>query len=170
MALQGLEAKVLRLSEFFSRVPFPQTEEPTDWYSYLASFKGELGNIYNDVSLLATMMAKEFLQACFELPDFDAAAKPQGAAGLDVDVRTQQGSRVIAEIKTTSPYGSGDLGAQQGETFRKDAGKLTRTPAEHRFFFVTERSTFDVLKKPKYREMFAGIRVVLLPSGEELRS
>ena len=99
---------------------------------------------------------------------FDAAEKAQGAPGLDIDETTSKHQRVIAEIKTTHPYKEDDLGAQQIDSFKKDAAKLKAERAEHKFFFVTDRATFEVMKKRRYRDLFEGIRVVLLPSGEEI--
>jgi hypothetical protein len=103
-----------------------------------------------------------------DLLPFDAAEKAQGAPGLDIDVRTTSVARVIAEIKTTHPYKENDLGSQQDNTFRKDANKLRDQSAEQKFFFVTDRNTFEVMRKAKYRELFRGVRIVLLPCGEEI--
>jgi hypothetical protein len=120
------------------------------------------------VSFFATLLARAYLHAHLDIRPFDAAAKAQGAPGLDIDELTKGGERIIAEIKTTHPYLRDDLGAQQKTTFSKDATKLRKENAQHKFFFLTDKDTFAVMKKLKYRALFQGVRVVLLPSGEEL--
>ena len=65
-------------------------------------------------------MAKQYLNTNYGIDDFDAAEKPQGAPGLDIDIKTRSGQRIIAEIKTIYPYQSDDFGAQQKNSFKKD--------------------------------------------------
>jgi hypothetical protein len=77
----------------------------------LSGIKEIVGNASNDLSLVATLMAKEHLYRMLPMQPFDAALKPQGASGLDIDECTVDGERVVAEIKTTSPYRPNDLGA-----------------------------------------------------------
>jgi hypothetical protein len=167
-AIQELRRRLIRLASYLATKCPPQSDCPVEWYGFLAGLKDELGNLNNGVSLIATLLAKDYLVSRLSLAPFDAAAKAQGASGLDIDERTREGARVIAEIKTTHPYKADDLGAQQASSFKKDASKLRNTKAEHKFFFVTDSTTFEVMKKPKYRSMFDGIRVVLLPSGAEV--
>jgi hypothetical protein len=45
--------------------------------------------------------------------------------------------------------------------------KLTHVEAKYKFLMVTEKSTFEILKKPKYCSQISGIRIVLLTKGEE---
>jgi len=45
-----------------------------------------------------------FFAARHSIPSFDAAGKPQGAPGLDIDIHTTDGQHIIWEIKTTVPY------------------------------------------------------------------
>ena len=167
-AVGECRSRVRRLSAFFAANAPPESDEPQDWLAYLARFKDELGNVNNDLGLFATLVAEDYLVRVMDVRPFDAAAKPQGAPGLDIDERTKSGDRVIAEIKTTHPYTQGDLGAQQASTFEKDPKKLAREAAPHKFFFLTDAATFAVMRKPKYRNMFKGVRIVLLPSGEEI--
>src|SRR5215217_2277489 len=90
-----------------------------EWYGYLEAMKIITGNASNDMSFVAGLMAKDYLVRKLPMRSFDVAAKAQGAPGLDIDERTLHGKRVVAEIKTTSPYGAYDLGAQQQSTFKK---------------------------------------------------
>jgi CobQ-like glutamine amidotransferase family enzyme len=128
------------------------------------------GNLANDGSLIACVLARQFLQRRFEIPAFDAAAKPQGAPGLDVDVLTSSQKRIIGEIKTTVPHERNrrDLGANQKATFIKDFEKLEGKEAQHKFFFVTNPLTHEVVSE-RYGNRFrdGNIEFVLLGGGEE---
>lgn len=164
---ESIVERVQRMREFLSEHQTPQLGDSRDWYSFLAAFKAIQGNLNNDISFVATFMTKEFLCQRFDIHSFDAAGKAQGAPGLDIDVRTEDGLRVIAEIKTTYPYRSDDLGAQQKASFRRDFGKLNSTDADEKFFFVTEQRTFDLMRREKYKSQVPGVHIVLLITGEE---
>ncbi len=123
------------------------------------------GNASNGMSFVAALMAKDYLYRVLPMQSFDAAAKAQGAPGLNIDERTVDGSRVIGEIKTTTPYMGNDLGAQQKVTFKKDFEKLNNTQADYKFFFVTDPMTFRIVKH-KYLSQLPGVSIVLLTTGE----
>lgn len=167
-AISNLRNLITCLSSFFLQNKPPSSDNPADWFEYLAQFKDELGNFDNQVSFVATLLAKSFLLANFDLITFDAAEKAQGAPGLDIDTKTKNGQRIIAEIKTTHPYKKDDLGANQVANFKKDAEKLHQGSADFKFFFVTDSLTFEVMKKAKYRSLFSNITIVYLPSGEKI--
>lgn len=167
-AISQTRHRIRRLAEFFMNNSPPDNDIADEWFYYLAKFKDELGNFNNDISFFAILMAETYLINTLNILPFDSAAKAQGASGLDIDELARNGSRIIGEIKTTHPYKMNDLGAQQSATFKKDAEKLRRENAEHKFFFVTDTATFDIMKKPKYRQMFTGIKIVLLPFGAEI--
>lgn len=80
------------------------------------------------------------------------------------------GSRIVGEIKTTTPYNGPDLGAQQKATFEKDFAKLAAVQADYKFMFVTETAAFDVLRRPSYTAKLKGVTVVQLTSGEEFEA
>ena len=120
----------------------------------------------NDLGFFATLMAKQFLSRRHYV-EFDAAAKAQGAPGLDIDTQTRDGRRVIAEIKTTVPYLGTDFGAQQATSIKKDIVKLNSASADYKYFFVTDASAFKALKAKRYLVSTVGIRIVLLTTGEE---
>lgn len=136
------------------------------WYKHIVGLKRIMGNLNNDVSFVACLMVKEFLTQRHQFSSFDIAAKSQSAPGLDIDERTDGGERVIAEIKTTIPYGQTDLGAQQKNMFFKDFEKLAINDATHKYFFVTERESFEIVKK-HYLNDLKGVTVVLLPHALE---
>ncbi|WP_407311744.1 hypothetical protein [Desulfosporosinus sp. SB140] len=106
-------------------------------------------------------MAKDFLCKKHSFKRFDVAKKPQSAPGLDIDELTLEGERVIAEIKTTIPYGKTDLGSQQKEMFKKDFEKLHKNEANYKYFFVTEPRTYEIVNE-RYLPKLKGVNVVLL--------
>src|SRR5205823_6197071 len=99
----------------------------------------------------------------FDLGELDISAKPQGAAGLDLDFYTSEGKRVIGEIKTTVPYSGakGNLGENQNTSINGDFAKLNRTVADHKFFFATDRATYELVTN-KYAGESPDIEIVLL--------
>jgi len=117
-----------------------------NWYQYLTRIKKILGNFDNDISFVACLMAKEFLMKKHPISELDVSLKPQSAPGFDIDVTTDMGERIIAEIKTTIPYGKVDFGAQQRKTFLNDIKKLTKASSKYKYFFVTEKDTFEIVK------------------------
>lgn len=165
--VDDIKHRLDRVRAHLTKNEFPALDDVSAWFSYLAVLKSIQGNFNNDVSFLATLMAKKYLEQKFGLQHFDAAQKPQGAPGLDIDVYLPNGQRIIAEIKTTTPFKSNDLGAQQKAMFTKDFNKLADTDADVKIFFLTERVTFELMKKPKYSSQLVGVVIVLLPDGEE---
>lgn len=79
------------------------SDDPTAWLDYLTGIKNLLGNISNDLGFVATILVKHYLAERFAITDFDAAAKAQGAAGVDIEARTAGGQTIIGELKTTKP-------------------------------------------------------------------
>jgi hypothetical protein len=123
--LAALRARIEAVARFFDQRPLPPADTAAkDRYAYLSDLKAILGNASNALSFVATSMAKEYLCQTLPMRPFDVGLKPEGAPGLDIDELTLDGGRVIAEIKTTSPYYANDLGAQQKATFEKDLSKL----------------------------------------------
>lgn len=142
------------------------SEDAARRYKFLSLLHQTQGNLSNALHFVATRLAKRYLAARFQV-QFDAAEKPQGAPGIDIDLTTSEGQRIIAEIKTTLPLQLTEFGAKQAESFKKDFAKLTSVKAEHKFLFVTEEPTFSVLKKPKYTAFVPGVKIVQLLTGEE---
>lgn len=132
-------------------------------FELLKRVKDALGNSNNDVSFVATLLAKAYLAERHSGCVFDAAAKSQSAPGLDIDVVVGN-QRIVGEIKTTYPYNESDFGAAQLDSFRSDFAKLAKAKARAKYLFVTEPETFDVLSK-KYRQELRGVTVVSLLDG-----
>jgi len=94
------------------------------WLTALAALKAIAGNTSNDVSFVACLLAKAFLLQRYSVTTFDVAEKAQGAQGLDIDIMTRDGQRIVAQVKTTTPYKPHDFGAQQWHTIKRDFQKL----------------------------------------------
>ncbi|PJF21168.1 MAG: hypothetical protein CUN56_12465 [Phototrophicales bacterium] len=152
---------ITELKQFLSENPVPTEDDPLVWFTYIAHIRSIQGNSSNDQSFLATFLAKQYLMRRFNALNFDAAEKAQGAPGLDIDEVTQDGKRIIGEIKTTVPYGKHDLGSAQRDSFRKDFNKLNAADADYKFFFVTHQRTFEIVKQ-RYATEIPDVEVILL--------
>lgn len=163
--LLNIYRKIKRLRNFLiSNELDSKSTNPDYWYQYLTGIKQILGNFDNDISFVACLMAKEFLMKMHCLDVLDVSLKPQSAPGFDIDVTTIKGERIIAEIKTIIPYGKTDLGAQQKKMFLKDIEKLVKEDSKYKYLFVTEKETFEIVKK-RYIKYMGCITLVLLPQG-----
>jgi hypothetical protein len=152
---------VVTLYNYLSSNAAPIDDDPAAWFEFIAQIRAIQGNISNDQSFLSTLLAKAYLMRRFNLAEFDAAEKAQGTPGLDIDVSTEIGERIVGEIKTTIPYGMRDLGAQQKRTFREDFAKLNAAEARYKFFFVTSRKTFEIVQQ-RYAAEIPEVEIVLL--------
>src|SRR3972149_3953272 len=85
------------------------SSDPKELLNHLLEVKRILGNLNNSVSFMACLLAKDYLSLAHSGFEFDAAKKPQGANGLDIDEKFDK-KRVVAEIKTTNPYQKNDFG------------------------------------------------------------
>lgn len=162
--LESIRQHITTLHDCLNKTPTPiTTDDPAAWFEFVGQIRAIQGNTSNDFSFLACLLAKGYLSKRFEISDFDAAAKPQGAPGLDVDIITADGKRVIAEIKTTVPYSGtkNDLGAQQKANFKNDFNKLNKAQADYKFFFVTDLKTYNIVQQ-RYFKLIPGVEIVLL--------
>jgi hypothetical protein len=162
---EDIARRIDRIRQLLTDKTLGAPDSPTLWYEFLSELRDIQGNSSNDLSFVATLLAKRYLSQHFQI-SFCAAEKPQGAPGIDIDCRTPAGERIVGEIKTTKPYQATDFGAQQAAMFNKDFAKLSAAEAQHKFLFVTEPRAFEVLKKSKYSKLMPGVRVVLLKTGE----
>jgi hypothetical protein len=161
-SIVAIADNVERLRQFFQDVEAPSTENPPEeWLRYLVAMKRTMGNTSNWLSFVACLLAKNYLHACLQMTEFDVSLKPQGAPGLDIDAMTVMGERVVAEIKTTIPYNHSRLGAAQRSSFQADFDKLSSAVAEHKFLFVTDKSTYHAVEHA-FASRLNGIRLVSL--------
>ena len=162
-ALEAIREKFTALCRYLAESTQPPNEDLDEWFEFIAGFNRLQGNLSIDQSFVATLLAKRYLLDRFPISSFDAADKSQGAPGLDIDIVTDEGQRIISEIKTTVPYAieHNDLGAHQKESFGNDFKKLNREEADHKFFFVTDRDTYDIVRA-RYATQIPGVEIVLL--------
>lgn len=158
--------RVSRMRKFLDKNFLAQPPEPTAWNAFFSELRKIQGNPNNDGSFVATLLAKRYLCSKFKV-DFDAAEKAQGAPGMDIDITTSKGCRIVAEIKTTVPYLGLDFGAQQASSFKRDFKKLVTAKASYKFLFVTDSGAFSALKKEKYTKLMHGVRIVNLTTSDE---
>jgi hypothetical protein len=161
----SIRAKDIALREFLSTRSFERSYNPSQWLDYLCGIKNALGNINNVVSFVATILIKEFLERRFAIRDFDAASKAQGASGLDIEAKSQDGKVIIGELKTTKPYQPG-FGAAQRLSILKDLRRLASTAADHRFMFVIDADAFQALQGKTLASQAAGVEIVDLVTGK----
>ena len=166
--LTKIARQIRGLRDFLNNSQLPHdASRLNDWYSFLESAKAILGNFNNDVSFVATLLAKVYLVGKHPGLEFNAAAKSQSAPGLDIDVSTRDGKRVIGEVKTVDPYQLKDFGAQQLSSLKKDFAKLSTASADQKYLFLTEIRAFELVKA-KYQKSLAGVTVVCLADGKKL--
>ena len=164
--MQNIERRLKEMHTHLSQET-PSLEDSAAWFTYLAELKAIQGNSSNHLSFIGILLAKQYLAECYGLTDFDAAEKPQGAPGIDIDVQLPDGRHLVAELKTTNPYKENDFGAMQRKMIKKDFVKLSGAKADIKLFLVTDPDTFLFMQKNKYRYMVQSITVVLLPTGEK---
>ena len=162
--LHKLAKRLIRLRDFLDSLDVKDDVAIDQWFEWLAQIKEIQGNSNNDISFTACLMAKAYLVKEFgEINGFDVSAKPQGAPGLDIEVQTQKGQRIIGEMKTTVHYSGArnDLGAQQKQALMTDFSKLNTITADYKFFFVTDSATYNIVKR-KYPSQIPGVQVIQL--------
>jgi len=164
---QLIREKIAGLQQYLSGKKLPGTRYTRKWYDFLSAIKAIQGNLNNDISFIATLLAKEYLTKHFKIDVFDAAEKPQGAPGLDIDILNKRGERIVAEIKTTIPYNGNDFGAQQKKMIEKDLMKLRCAEAKYKFMFVIVDETFTILCRAGYKSKTTGIHIVQLLTGQK---
>jgi hypothetical protein len=135
----------------------------TQWLSYLIGIKDSLGNINNEVSFVATVLIKHYLEQRFAVTDFDPGSKAQGAPGIDIEARTADGKVIIGELKTTKPYQPG-FGAAQRTSILKDLKRLAKSKADYRFMFVVDSDAYKALSHSSFASQAPGVEVIDLVS------
>jgi hypothetical protein len=163
-ACEAIQAKDRALREFLAGNALSTAPDAAQWIPYLSGIKQALGNLNNDLSFIATLLVKKYLQQRFAITDFDAGAKAQGASGIDVQAMTANGKSIAGEIKTTRPYQPG-FGAAQRTTILKDLARLATTKADNRFMFVIDPGAFQALCEKGLASRAPGVEIVDLVTG-----
>ncbi len=131
------------------------------WFDIYEKIKDIVGNYHTDLSFLSCQLAKSFLMARHNIPDYEITIQSQTKSGLDIDIVSYEGERIIAEIKNTCAVKSNDLGAQQKISFYSDWEKLNKSKAHFKYFFLTDNKTYQVVQS-KYKKQCLGFCVILL--------
>jgi hypothetical protein len=71
-----IAGRVSRMREFLGQNALKEPPESTDWYTFLSALRHIQGNLSNDVSFIATLLAKRYLYSMFSV-NFDAAETPR---------------------------------------------------------------------------------------------
>ena len=163
--LLNIANKIQRIRDFLSKHSL--STEGCDlirWYDFLAQVKDLFGNFNNDLSFMATLLIKPYPGIAF-----DAASKSQSAPGLDIDILTPDGKRIVGEVKTVYPYNETDFGSAQRESFFQDFAKLAKAQADRKYLFLAEPRAFEVVQA-KYRDGLGSVTVVSLTEGKEFKA
>lgn len=163
--LEKIADKDVALRVFLQRHSVTEDASLEGRFEYLTNLKELIGNFHNDISFLATLMAKCFLEQKFGPINLDAGEKPQGAPGPDIGIELPDGRFVHCEIKTTKPYQPG-FGAQHKAMIKKDLIKLTDSKSDLKFMMVTDQNAYETLIGPSYSNLAKGIVIVNLLDGE----
>lgn len=127
------------------------------------NFKEKISNYNNDMAYISCLMAKKWLikKIGSEIKDvLDVSEKSQSARGFDIEIEKYD---IIGEIKNTVPCTKNkDFGAQQIKSIENDLNKLRNGKADHKFFFVTNPRSYEILNSEKYKDKIKGIELVLL--------
>jgi hypothetical protein len=169
-AIKDVHARIDALGRLLSeRSSLPDQADLDAWLAHLAAVKRTLGHLSNDLSAVACVRARRELTIRHGVAPYDAAAKPQGANGLDIDVVSSDGSRIVGEVKTTTPVSPSHLGAQQRVQLRKDLRRLNAEDAGHRYLFVTDALTARLVCTSLAHEL-GHVEVVFLGALEPVSS
>ncbi|MGA2491467.1 MAG: hypothetical protein ABSF67_00800 [Roseiarcus sp.] len=131
----AIKQKDSRLRALFHERRLSNVVDPLDWLGYLSAAKAVLGNLSNGIAFVATLLVKRYLATRIGIANFVAAAKPLGAARINIDAHTSDGETIAGELRTTTPYQPG-FGAQHRAMMIKDITRLDSSRARHRFMFV----------------------------------
>lgn len=165
--IETIKLKDERLRDFISNHHLPKEDSEALYFNYLSGLKSIIGNFHNDISFIASLLAKRFLQDRFDRLQWDAAEKAQGAPGLDIDINWQS-ARIIGEIKTTIPYQKG-FGSSQKTAIKKDLDKLQNHDADFKFMMVTSEEAYQTLRQSPFNTMLDKVEVVNLVSGDSFK-
>ena len=158
---QTILAKDAALRLYLERNSILSSGDAAHWLHYLATLKNLLGNFNNDVAFVATLLVKAYLAERFKVTNFDAAGKPQGASGIDIEAISADGKIIVGELKTTRPY-QPNFGAAQRANILKDLVRLANSTADHRFMFVIDDDAFRALCTKGFATRAPGVEVVEL--------
>ena len=126
----------------------------------LITIKDSLGNLGSIINFLTLQKGKDFLEKKFNQNLPDILLKDINSPGWKINCILNNGKRIIAEAKTTTPTGS-SFGSKQREEILKVLTKLKSVEAEYKYLFVTNEDTARILHI-EYSMELVGINVELI--------
>lgn len=124
------------------------------------SVKDTLGNLGSVINFLTLQKAKIFLEKKFNQRVPDVLLKDVNTPGIKIDFILNNGKRIIAEAKTTTPT-SKTFGSHQKDEITKVLNKLKSIDADYKYLFVTNTETANILHI-QYSMDLVGITVEVL--------
>ena len=122
--------------------------------------KDLLGNLGSVINFLTLQKAKLFLEKKFNQNIPDILLKDVNTPGMKINFSLNNGKRVIAEAKTTTPIGQ-TFGSKQREEISKVLDKLICSEADYKYLFVTNEDTARILHI-EYSKELVGVTVELI--------
>lgn len=132
----------------------------SDMIEDFITVKDLLGNLGSIINFLALQKAKLFLEKNFnqELPG--VLLKDINTPGWKINCILNDGKRIVAEAKTTTPTGR-SFGSKQREEISKVLDKLKSADADYKYLFVTNEETARILHI-EYSMELVGITVEII--------
>ncbi|MEK5420675.1 hypothetical protein MKZ08_01200 [Viridibacillus sp. FSL R5-0477] len=163
---QRMTAKMDLIQTFFVHNSHRRfaAEELQEQFDVVRSWKRMLGNIEQDMNLLASQLVIEFLIGKYDIPSFSADKTQQDSSTFTYDETTTEGNRILATLRTVIPALPNDFGPHQKGGMLHDFRTLNSKQAYAKYFFVTEVLTFKIVQQ-KYAQQLSGISLVLLPQA-----
>lgn len=132
----------------------------SDMIEDFITVKDLLGNLGSIINFLALQKAKLFLEKNFnqELPG--VLLKDINTPGWKINCILNDGKRIVAEAKTTTPTGR-SFGSKQREEISKVLDKLKSADVDYKYLFVTNEETARILHI-EYSMELVGITVEII--------
>ncbi len=146
LRLQNIAKKLIDLNSLFRNKKEGDFKDLKSIYKFILLLKSKLGNFHNDITFMAGLMAKKYIYEKYGC-NFDHSLKADSAAGMDIDLKTKDGKRLIAEIKTTVPCSEKSFGSKQKAELNKDINRLTKESADIKILFLNDLESHKLLLK-----------------------
>ena len=132
----------------------------SDMIEDFITVKDSFGNLGSIINFLTLQKAKLFLEKKFnqELPG--VLLKDINTPGWKINCILNDGKRIVAEAKTTTPTGR-SFGSKQREEISKVLDKLKSVDAGYKYLFVTNEDTARILHI-EYSMELVGITVEII--------
>ena len=104
--IQQTRQRIMRLGAFFAENPLPEADTAAQWFVYVrAIFKEELGNINNDVSFFATLLAQAYLLQHVDIRPLTRRLRPEERPAWTSMNRRREASALSRRSRRRIPTG-----------------------------------------------------------------